>query len=315
MSELPTSRGSVPRPIIVPKAVVILELIGLALFVIARTTGAGWDIVLLCAIIAVVLIGSALPAFVLARARVGASAGADATVGRVFTLTLTIDARYVKGRVKTFDGSWVRIDRPTTGPVLVTPPRRGVVSAIEVELVTAAPLGLARWRTVVHVDLPTPIEVAPRREPTACRIVVGDTHTPSSLRHATAGGTDLTRGVREYRDGDPIRSVHWPATARTGLIMVREFEGPRRPHVVVVVDLRGADPEAVASRAAGMADDALAQGARVELATAEVDGPRVGSVPTPVHVGRRLARAVVGPPAAGPYPAGAVVHRLGGEHR
>jgi hypothetical protein len=79
-----------------------------------------------------------------------------------------------------------------------------------------------------------------------------------------------------------------------------------------VVDLRGPDPEAVASRAAVMADDALRAGARVELATAEVDGPRLGDVPTPLHVGRRLARAVVGPPAQGPFPTGATVHRLGG---
>ena len=79
--------------------------------------------------------------------------------------------------------------------------------------------------------------------------------------------------------------------------MIRELEGPRRPHVVIIADLRGPDPEGVASRAAGMADDALRQGARVQLATAEVDGPRFGDVPTSLHVGRRLARAVVGAPA------------------
>ena len=35
----PMKQGGLPRPIIVPKAAVILELIGLALFVIARTSG------------------------------------------------------------------------------------------------------------------------------------------------------------------------------------------------------------------------------------------------------------------------------------
>src|SRR3954447_7582741 len=98
-----------PRPIIVPKAAVILELIGLALFVVARTTGAGWDIVLLCGVIAVVLTGSVLPAFVLARVSVAATAPADATVGRPFPIELTVRAHHVKVQVLTFASDWVRI--------------------------------------------------------------------------------------------------------------------------------------------------------------------------------------------------------------
>jgi len=301
-----------PRPIIVPKAAVVLELIALALFVIARTTGAGWDIVLLCGIIAVILAGSALPAFVLGRVHIEATGPADATVGRPFALELTVDAHDVKLSMLTFDSDWIRVDTPTRGQHLVTPNRRGVITDIRVEFVTAAPLGLARWRRRLRVALPTPIEVAPRREPTRCPLVGGSTANASELHRLTRGGNDLTRGVREYTDGDPIRSVHWPATARTGVVMVREFEGPQRPVVVIIADLRGPDPEGVASRAAGMADDALRAGALVELATAEADGPRVGPAPTPLHVGRRLARAVVGPPAAGPFPPGATVHHLGG---
>ena len=301
-----------PRPILVPKAAVILELVGLALFVVARTTGAGWDIVLLCAVIAVMLTGSVLPALVLSRVTVAATAPADATVGRSLPIELTVRAHFVKLQVLTFDSPWIRIDAPTSGPLVVTPTRRGVLDRLRVEVVTAAPLGLARWRRRIVVTLPNPVDVAPRRDPTRCPIVVGDTQMPSELAHLASGGVELTRGVREYLDGDPIRSVHWPATARTGVVMVREYEGPRRPLVILVVDLRCADPELVASRAAGMADDALRAGARVELATAEIDGPRVGVVPTPLHVGRRLARAVAGPPAQGPFPAGATVHRLGG---
>jgi uncharacterized protein (DUF58 family) len=308
-------RGSFPRPILVPKAAVVLELVGLALFVVARTTGAGWDIVLLCGVIAVVCTGSVLPALVLGRVRVSATAPADATVGRSVPIELTVHARHVKVKVLTFDSDWLRVERPAGGPVVVVPSRRGVLTALQVEVVTAAPLGLARWRRRFLVPLAVPVDVAPRREPTRCPIVAGDTRTPSDLALLAPGGDELTRGVREYLDGDPIRSVHWPATARTGAVMVREYEGPRRPVVVILVDLRGPDPELVASRAAGMADDALRAGARVELATAEVDGPRAGAVPTPLHVGRRLARAVIGPPAQGPFPDGATLHRVGGAAR
>lgn len=305
-------KRGIPRPIIVPKAAVILELMGLALFVIARTTGAGWNIVLLCGIIAVVLTGSMLPAFVLARVQISATAPADATVGRPFPIEFTVRARRVKLRVITGHSDWVRIERPCTGAISVTPERRGVLRRVRVEVVTAAPLGLARWQRRMEIDLPRDVDVAPRREPTTCPILVGDASTAAETEHRNGGGDDLTRGVREYSDGDPIRSVHWPATARTGTIMIRELEGPRRPQVVIVADLRGPDPEGVASRAAGMADDALRQGARVHLATAEVDGPRVGEVPSALHIGRRLARAVVGAPALGLFPHGAAVHHLGG---
>jgi uncharacterized protein (DUF58 family) len=301
-----------PRPIIVPKSAVILELLGLALFVVARTTGAGWDIVLLCGIVAVVLAGSVLPAVVLGRVAVSATGPTDATVGRPFPLELDVRAHDVRVRVLTFDSEWVRVDGPTRGVHLVAPTRRGVLTHLRVEFVTAAPLGLARWRRRVRVELASPVEIAPRPEPTRCPLVAGDTATASAISNLSSGGSDLTRGVREYSDGDPIRSVHWPATARTGTVMVREYEGPQRPSVVIVADLRGPDPEGIASRAAGMAADALRAGANVELATAEVDGPRVGPTPTPLHVGRRLARAVVGPPALGPFRAGATVHHLGG---
>lgn len=34
------------------------------------------------------------------------------------------------------------------------------------------------------------------------------------------------RGIRDYRTGDPVKAVHWPATARTGRLMVREWDPP-----------------------------------------------------------------------------------------
>ena len=151
-----------PRPILVPKAAVILELVGLALFIVARTTGAGWDIVLLCGVIAVVITGSLLPALVLSpghrrrpRARRRHRRPAAARSSSPCAPT------HVKLQVLTFDSDWVRIDAPTSGPLVVTPTRRGVLRRIRVEVVTAAPLGLARWRRRIRVTLPTPVDVAP----------------------------------------------------------------------------------------------------------------------------------------------------------
>lgn len=46
--------------------------------------------------------------------------------------------------------------------------------------------------------------------------------------------------LREYTPGDDRRHVHWKSTARTGELMVRQFEETRRSHVAVALDLAGA---------------------------------------------------------------------------
>lgn len=44
--------------------------------------------------------------------------------------------------------------------------------------------------------------------------------------------------TREYRHGDPLRRVHWPATARHGQLMVRQEESVTTPEATVVLDQR-----------------------------------------------------------------------------
>ena len=44
--------------------------------------------------------------------------------------------------------------------------------------------------------------------------------------------------TREYRHGDPMRRVHWPATARHGQLMVRQEESVTTPEATIVLDSR-----------------------------------------------------------------------------
>nr|WP_306237682.1 DUF58 domain-containing protein [Ornithinimicrobium sp. HY1745] len=49
--------------------------------------------------------------------------------------------------------------------------------------------------------------------------------------------------IRQYRDGDELRRVHWPATAHRGEIMVRQEDRPARRRAVLLLDSRaGAFP-------------------------------------------------------------------------
>jgi uncharacterized protein (DUF58 family) len=164
----------------------------------------------------------------------------------------------------------------------------------------------------VRVRLDRPIEVAPRTIPMRFEPVRGADQRADAQPRSSSSGQEVTRGVREYVDGDAIRLVHWPATARTGEVMIRELEGPQRPRLVVVVDLRGPAPDAeiTASRASGLALAALASGMLVDLATVEPGGTRSGRVQSPVEIGRRLARAVPGAPAAGSVAPGVEVRHV-----
>jgi uncharacterized protein (DUF58 family) len=44
-------------------------------------------------------------------------------------------------------------------------------------------------------------------------------------------------GVREYVEGEPLRAVHWPTSARRGELMVRDLEDAPRESVAVLLDV------------------------------------------------------------------------------
>lgn len=56
--------------------------------------------------------------------------------------------------------------------------------------------------------------------------------TPSS---ALSSSDIAFHALRAYQSGDDLRHVHWKTTARTGSLMVRQFEETRRSHIVVAL--------------------------------------------------------------------------------
>lgn len=51
----------------------------------------------------------------------------------------------------------------------------------------------------------------------------------------------LVRGIRPYSPGDPVRDIHWPATARTGEVQVRVRDYTARTRLLVVLNVQHDD--------------------------------------------------------------------------
>lgn len=61
----------------------------------------------------------------------------------------------------------------------------------------------------------------------------------------TEGDQNIPNGdyeLRDYRAGDPLRSVHWKLSSKRDKLVVREWRGTSRPRVILAVDRFG-DPE------------------------------------------------------------------------
>ena len=63
----------------------------------------------------------------------------------------------------------------------------------------------------------------------------GATQTGGRVLLRRTAGFDL-HSVREYQQGESLRKVHWPTTARRGALMVKELEDTPHDEVAVVLD-------------------------------------------------------------------------------
>lgn len=53
----------------------------------------------------------------------------------------------------------------------------------------------------------------------------------------------LVRGIRAYQIGDPVRDIHWPATARMGEAQVRLFDHTARMKLMVLLNVQRKDAQ------------------------------------------------------------------------
>ncbi|HUS29238.1 MAG TPA: DUF58 domain-containing protein [Kofleriaceae bacterium] len=110
--------------------------------------------------------------------------------------------------------------------------KRGLYTLSGYRLATKFPFAL--FRKSRDVDAPLEMLVYPARVPVP-------RPPPRALTRGDAIADRLGRrgeffGLRESRVGDDRRDVHWKSTARTGRLLVREYEDELARRVVVAVD-------------------------------------------------------------------------------
>jgi uncharacterized protein (DUF58 family) len=115
--------------------------------------------------------------------------------------------------------------------------RRGRLDIGPLVLNRSDPLRLVRTNRTIGST--TSVLIYPRRHPVRAAALAFPRHhydgptTDPPLR----GSNDLV-AVREYVRGDEVRLLHWRSTAKTGVLMVREYTDPALAGFTVVLDTR-----------------------------------------------------------------------------
>jgi uncharacterized protein (DUF58 family) len=98
-------------------------------------------------------------------------------------------------------------------------------------------LGTYRFQRHQKLSAPVLVYPCPLEEdalPLPMRYMLGEVVSRQQL----LSDPFLVRGIRTYQPGDPVRDIHWPATARTGELQVRIHDYSARTKLLVVLNMQ-----------------------------------------------------------------------------
>ena len=220
----------------------LLSSLTLFFFVSATNTLAGWLYVISGISFALLAIAAILPERMLRGLQIQRRPINPVTVGEQLTVELVVanTTRQAKILLQIQDLLPFVMASPVAAVIENIPPhstyhwryrqivrRRGLYRWQTVSLRTAAPLGLF-WCRRSHI-LPAIVAVYPTVLPLQQCPLLDEMGCDSTVlfsrdRRAQTASEGLTRSLRPYRWGDPIRFVHWRTSARYGELRVRELE-------------------------------------------------------------------------------------------
>ena len=155
-------------------------------------------------------------------------------VGKGVALPGTVDIPIGDGIVE-IHVPLLRHDGVFRTDVAIPTQRRGILTIGPVSTVRGDPLGLLRrehtWEDVHTLYVHPVTTTIPSTSTGFIRDLEGN---PSSL----IVDADISfHAIREYVPGDAQRQIHWKSTAKTGTLMVRQYEETRRSRMVIALAL------------------------------------------------------------------------------
>jgi uncharacterized protein (DUF58 family) len=215
--------------------------------------------------------------------------------GRRIALPGRIDIPVGEGLVE-FGVPLLRPDHSVAQPLEIPALRRGVVKVGPATTVRSDPIGMLR-REHAFEDVHE-LYVHPRTTalPSTSAGLIRDLEGSPTRRLVDA---DMSfHAIREYTPGDSRRHIHWKSTAKTGRLMVRQYEESRRSRMAVVL--------AVAEMEYADADEfELAVSCAASLGLRAVRDARDVSIVTGSQIPRVVRgrlRAITHIPSASPRP-------------
>jgi uncharacterized protein (DUF58 family) len=189
-------------------------------------------------------------------------------------------------------------DLPVRTQYSFRPLRRGSYRWDKLTVVGTDALGLVTM-TKAYQTAPAQLTVLPTPIPVSVELPKGSGWGFAETEHGSVKGAGIEpRGIRGYVSGDPLRHVHWRSSARTGQLLVKEFEaGAQAPAVFVIQrtsgTVIGVEPftsfEIMCGHLAYLSERLLRQGARVDFPNLEPSRSRADTYERLQEILRLLA--------------------------
>ena len=220
----------------------LLAILALCFFGAATNTMAGWLYVLSGTILALLILGAILSVRSLSQIQVRRHPLNPVSAGDDLTVELIIENRSKspKTLLQLWDLVPMVIDKPQKEAIEAISPQgeqhwtyylktqqRGVYHWHEVELRSGSPLGLFWCRR--SQEVPAKAVVYPQILPlNHCPLIdtIGqeESDQKQSDRRFQGANEGVTKALRPYRYGDPMRMIHWRTSAKYDEFQVRELE-------------------------------------------------------------------------------------------
>lgn len=291
-------------------------LFTLAVGVAAINTGNNLLYLVLGLLVSVLLLSAFLSETVLAKLRIERELPPYGVVGQPLRVGVVVENRKRRLASHSLVISELGIEGARTYVARVGPresvrafwttvePRRGLLGLRGFRITTRFPFGLFEKSRELFLpeSLPIhPLGISGEEEAPLPPQSVGQVPVPMPGQ-----GLDF-HALREYRQGDDLRQIHWKATAKTGRLFTVEKEREHKRRVTLLVDTRPAkapeDLDGAADRLVGLSRRLVAEGCEVGLRLPDEEIPPGTGRAQLLRIADRAARlAPAAPDAPAPQP-------------